>query len=360
MANIVKDNSNQKRLDSMALPKLLSNKFSYGLLNALDNEVCSGRVTKYNKQYRRYIKQYLSSLYCNNGIEYDAELDKLVQSGLCKRRWCQFCQRIQTAHYINSYGKQLETLPEKYFLTLTAPTVPAESLKQRIQDFERHWREILKMLGKYTRKGTLSKPMGIRKMECTLRPNNHYHYHYHILIDNKKVAEFILSQWLKHFPTASFKSQDLRKADNGSVHELFKYFTKLSVPLGYFKANLTTAERKECTTKMATFSYEKTKSKENHAYYSAYFTRMHFLFTTLYRKRVFQPFGTMKMAKDTLENEPLRRPDNQISNVYHWDSAKFHWVGNLNSAEQLSYINVVDCLEKGKNSKFIRKRRHLI
>ena len=327
----VEKNSNQERLDGMVLPKYLSNQFASGLLNALEDEPFLRTFCT---------KAYRNTYYCNWSIPYDADKDKLKQTTLCKNRWCQYCQRFKTAHYMNAYGTQLEQLPTKYFLTLTAPTVPANDLKQRIKDFEGHWRKIMDLVRKYTRKDRLEKPMGIRKMECTLRPNDHYHYHYHILIDNKEVGQFILLQWLKRFSTATRKAQDLREADDGSIHELFKYFTKLSIPLDYLKANLTEKEHKKCNTKMTTFSYYKKKSKCNYGYYNAYFRRMHFLFSTLYRKRVFQPFGKMKMIDEELETEPLRRPHSHISERYEWNPYIFHWQGRERITEQLSYIDV--------------------
>jgi hypothetical protein len=72
------------------------------------------------------------------------------------------------------------------------------------------------------------KVIGLRKLECTYNPiRNDFHPHFHLLVSGKHIAEQIVLDWLKRYPTANRKAQDIRKADNGSVMELFKYFSKI-------------------------------------------------------------------------------------------------------------------------------------
>jgi hypothetical protein len=80
---------------------------------------------------------------------------------------------------------------------------------------------------------------GIRKAECTIRPNDLYHYHFHIILDGWAVGEWLIAQWLKKFPEANILAQDIRFADEFSLKELFKYAFKAEVKSG----NKTNAER---------------------------------------------------------------------------------------------------------------------
>jgi hypothetical protein len=112
---------------------------------------------------------------------------------------------------------------------------------------------------------------GIRKSECTIRPNGHYHYHFHIILDGKDNAEWLVKEWLRLCPDSDPLAQDLRPADNGSFKELFKYFTKLTVKSG---------------SNMVLFPY----------------SRMDIIFTVMYQKKVFQSFGGLKMLSEDIED----------------------------------------------------------
>lgn len=145
-------------------------------------------------------------------------------SNYCKNRWCATCQSIRTAKLINGYREALEALVDPYFVTLTAPTIPADYLPQRISDFGEKWRKITKGAVK---RGL--KIQGIRKAECTIRPNGLYHYHFHIIVGGEREANYIMSRWLSLNPDANVLANDLRPADGTRLMELFKYFTKLTV-----------------------------------------------------------------------------------------------------------------------------------
>ena len=320
-------NNNQKRLNHMSIVKYLAWRCNTGLLNV-------NPTSPLKKAYR-------NSYYCNWYMHWCALDERLHQKALCKNRWCQRCSQLRSYHYRRAYGQQLEAMKEKYFITLTAPTVPSEGLKQRIKDFEGQWRKIMDLLRKYTKKGTHVKFSGLRKMECTLRPNDHYHYHYHILIDGKEVADFILLQWLKRFSDAIPMAQDIRTADNQSVFELFKYFTKMSVPTTYLLGNMS---EDECDlsskSRLSRFSFEKKKSGVNVGYYAAYFRRLDFLFCTLHRKRVFQPFGGLRKLREVDLSAPLQRPEGHQSNFYYWNALTYQWEGRRSRDEKLANIEV--------------------
>lgn len=163
-------------------------------------------------------------------------------------------------------------MKDPYFVTLTAPTVTADKLKQRVKDFAKSWRLI-----NQSRYWKIYKPNGIRKAECTLRPLGHYHYHYHVIIDGREHAEWLISQWLKRNLDSDIKAQDMRAVKRGEYIELFKYFTKL-------------------------ISTDKSSVKERR-YID--FERLDTIFSTLKGSRVYQPFGNIKLIKEEIDETEL-------------------------------------------------------
>ena len=133
-------------------------------------------------------KSYQNTMYCASVL---APTERGLSARYCKNRWCPVCQSIRIATLINGYASQLNEMAAPYFVTLTGPTVPAEKLKDRIKEFGNTWRSMTNQ--SYWRG---HKPNGIRKAECTLRPDGQYHYHYHVIIDGKEHAEWLIAQWL--------------------------------------------------------------------------------------------------------------------------------------------------------------------
>lgn len=128
---------------------------------------------------------------------------------------------------------------------------------------------------------------GIRKMECTVRPRTKYHFHYHLIIDTWATAEWVVYQWLKRFPEADEKAQDIRLADDRSMKELFKYFTKV------------------CTDgKIAPYQ------------------RLDVIFQAIRGKRTYQPFGGVRMLKnEELDGliKNVKKPSDKEGNLWRWE-----------------------------------------
>ncbi|MCF2709208.1 protein rep [Bacteroides pyogenes] len=181
------------------------------------------------------------------------------------------CSSIQIAMLIKGYAPQLIQLNEPYFVTLTAPTVPAEELQERIVLFGKAFRQIV--TNHRARKMGMK---GIRKAECTVRPKGLYHYHFHVIIGGKANAEFLVKRWLEVVPGALPQSQDLRPANEGSYIELFKYFTKLVV-----------------------------KDKRTGAKEGVDYKHLDIIFQTLRGKRTFQPFSGLKPVSEDIDEEEL-------------------------------------------------------
>lgn len=241
-------------------------------------------------------KAYANTYYCANLFAFDEGKGHL-KTKYCKNRWCLVCQRIRVANMIHGYEAQLSALDEPYFVTLTAPTVLERGLRARINKFQEIWRAIqMNVKGlKKTKTASFTEFKGIRKAECTLRPQGYYHFHYHVIINGKEQAEWLIDQWQKRVKTASMKAQDMRRADKRSMIEIFKYFTKLTAKdEGIFP----------------------TKDR-----YIAQFKRLDVVFRALRGKRVYAPFGGIKRISEEMEESlipHLERPKGLFGEFWRW------------------------------------------
>jgi hypothetical protein len=209
------------------------------------------------------IKGYKNTFYCNRVLKRE---DNKIIGTYCKNRWCVVCGGIRTAQLINGYLKQLEGLKDAQFVTLTLPTISEGGLSKRILLMEMEWRKIAKLAIKVRKDFK-----GLRKMECTIRPEGKYHYHFHLILENEDNAKWLISQWIKRFPQAGVKAQHYRKADSGSYLELFKYFTKI----------ISRVENKD-------------RALDN-------FERLDVIFSALVGKRTYQPFGGLKKISEDID-----------------------------------------------------------
>lgn len=214
---------------------------------------------------------YIKTIYCGEELMPVINDDgkRRLASKRCEGRWCPRCQSIRIAKLIQGYSPELSKLDELYFVTLTAPTVEASKLPDRMTEFQKRWTSITRQ--RYWKQ---HKPTGIRKVECTIRPNGMYHYHFHVIIQGKEHAEWVVSQWLKRCPEASGLAQDIRPVRQGEWLEIFKYFTKL------------VAQDKSTGKRFIDFK------------------RLDVVMQAMKGKRVYQPFGGIKqVAEESVEDE---------------------------------------------------------
>ena len=217
----------------------------------------------------KLFKSYKNSTYCAETLLTN-EVGK-IHTTYCKNRWCLTCNRIKTARLINEYLPQLETLFNPVFVTLTLPTIEGEELPERIVEMEKAWRAIYNSTKQVKYKRTHDIFRGIRKAECTIRPNGHYHYHFHFIIDGWAEGEWLIGQWLRRFPSADRKAQDIRFANEFAFRELFKYAFKAEVKSG-----------------------SKTNAK-----------RYDLVFNALRGKRTYQAFGGIKAVEEDFDEDDL-------------------------------------------------------
>lgn len=177
--------------------------------------------------------QYVNAAKCGNVVQLDNGEEKIFR---CKTRFCVECNRIRTGKLINKYLPAVEQWTNKKFVTLTVPNVSAIELNNKLDQMQdvlskcaRAWKRKRKSGGVNLCSmedfhGSLKI---IKKIEITYKYGaDSYHPHIHILTDGTEQAEFILDYWLNAFKDAKIEAQDVRDADDASVKELFKYFTK--------------------------------------------------------------------------------------------------------------------------------------
>jgi len=151
-----------------------------------------------------------------------------VMGKYCKLRWCPVCNAIRSAKLINQYKPHFQDWVDPHMVTLTIPNVPGDQLKGAIKEMTTNFRKVKDSLNKTAKRNGRSKLIGVRKLECTYNVNrDNYHPHFHFLIEGKSNSVELVNRWLKTNPTANRKAQDVRQADDASLKEVFKYFTKL-------------------------------------------------------------------------------------------------------------------------------------
>ena len=259
--------------------KWLSNTIALGLVNS--NEKSELR-TSYWRTYQ-----------CTDVISFDDTAKG--KATYCKYRWCYTCNRIRTAKLINEYLPQLKQFKDAHFVTLTRPTCTADELPNRIKEMNSVFAKITTNCRKkyYPIRGTKEEYKGLKKLECTLRPNAMYHPHFHLLVNTKEQADYILKHWLRLNKDADAKAQDVRKADENSYKELFKYFTKLN----------------------------NGKRKKGEAL-SLDYKRLDIVFCAMKGTQVFRSFGQLRIVKEDFDDTDLmattQLTDEYANRLFSW------------------------------------------
>lgn len=230
----------------------------------LSNSVAAGLVALGESSLLH--KKYLSTFGCCRTLEVhdSAEMKSLFY---CRNRWCNTCASIKMATMINQYLPEFQKLEKLHFVTLTMRSVytPAE-IEPRLELMQSTWRKIADLARK-KRDGF----KGLRKTELKVGKGGGYHAHYHIILQGGNNGGWLVEEWLKHNGLRSRRSaQDCRpvKDTETALLELFKYSVK-------------------CTAADDTDNQIIATPRQMDA-----------IFTALYRKRLFQPFGGLKMVDE--------------------------------------------------------------
>lgn len=234
-------------------------------------------------------KSYWSTYHCSSIILQDGNK---ISSKYCNQRWCLTCNRIRTAKMINGYKEPLSNLKEPQFITLTIPNVKAKYLKSTIEDMNNSLKAIRKNLKK-TYKLELK---GLRKYECTYNfKNDTYHPHFHLIIDSKEVGNQLINLWLNKYTQASRKAQDIKPAQEDSIVELCKYFTKVI-------------------------------AKDNDYNPKA----LDIMFRAVKGKRTFQPMGIKKEVSediDEIQSQEIDFKEPQVE-IWQYEKTAYDWVSS--------------------------------
>jgi hypothetical protein len=191
------------------------------------------------------------------------------------------------------YLPAIQAMKEKWFLTLSRPNVPGTALADEIQYYlrtstliQRHLREKRKL--SYS---------SLRKIECTYNEVvNTYHPHFHFIFDSWEAGNAFLQEWLARNPTAKLdKGNQLKQANEKSVIELFKYFTKV-----VSKSKSTAAGGAVGTS------------------YRIHLAALDTMFQAMQRVRTFQPCGVIKYVSEDVEPEQVLDSGRAQVNHYKW------------------------------------------
>lgn len=227
---------NKDTLRKRAKRNYIKNALSLGLISInekerndrLDLAANSLEELAADGQDKDILRSYWNMYYCSSTL---VRKNGKVSGKYCKNRLCLICNSIRAAVSLNKYKPVFDEWDdEAYFVTLTAPTVPASKLDERLNEMHTIFNSIKLMLKTRYNRGKGLKFEGVRKLECTYRPfNDKYHPHFHFLVRGEENAKNLYNEWLsrtQHLGT-SHKAQDCRKADKNAALEVFKYFTKI-------------------------------------------------------------------------------------------------------------------------------------
>lgn len=219
-------------------------------------------------------KSYQHTTHCSLTL---VQHGQTITARYCGHRWCRVCNRIRTGKLINGYQPAIDQMKDVQFLTLTIPNVQAHELRESII----HMTATIRKIQDTYRKSQKLLIRCIRKIECTYNVDeNTYHPHFHFLVDGVEAGQYMIDKWLQHYPEASYKAQDIRKADKPI--ELFKYFTKL------------TSKSKSDT---IVLKGGKVIKRDEYHYPEA----LDQIFQAMQGLRVIQPMGGIKMISDEID-----------------------------------------------------------
>ena len=288
-----------------ALRKYNTNKKVISIIDTLKSE----------EQRKKYWKTY----HCNEVL---LQQGNVFIGSLCRKRWCTHCNRVKAYELTEAYKQPLRNLGQLYFITLTRPNVKARQLKSEVQKLIKAFQKIKDNL----RKNYKIKLAGMRKLEITYNEKTDtYHPHFHFIQSNLIHAELMQELWLKQFPNANIKAQDIRFVDaenENSFIELFKYATKE-----------TTKEGKQYTGDV-----------------------LHTIYSALEGQRIFQTYGSIKKVKEPKELKQTTNNFNWIEEkdeIWKFIHEEKDWITGSNE-KLINTIEIQKTIENERTSKETR------
>ncbi len=280
--------SAKENFGKRARVKFLTEAMAVGLANVPDSKLT---------------KSYWNTFYCSSILHKKGDS---LTGKYCKNRWCLVCCRIRSAQLIKQYAPVLESWPDKHLVTLTVPNCSAADLEATIEQMKAGFNRIRDAIKKQHQRGQRPGPLvALRKLEATNNPErNDFHPHFHLVVPDLATGNELRAAWLSQFPSAKWSGQDVRPANGGAAHELFKYFTKLVT----------------------------TKSKER-------FIRLaplNVIFEAIAGQRTFQAYGVPKTVEVLSDDEAEALAEElELDAVFEWVQAQADWI-DKESGEMLT------------------------
>jgi hypothetical protein len=227
---------------------------------------------------------------------------------------------------INQYGPAIKEVERKSFITLSCKNVKGEELRGEIG-------RLLHTFGLCIRRAKRKMDVvGVRKIEVTYNAKEDtFHPHIHGIF-SREVCDALLDAWMDiQGDKSSLKGQDVRMANDGDVHELFKYATKL------FKVKKGEKGR-------GVIHFDPISQDE--------------IFRALKNKRTFQSYGMQVEVSDDIDELEAVEVEGleEDVNTWHWMSSEGTWKNKrgdlLTSSKHKDLYQIVIA---GKNWERIRQ-----
>ena len=149
----------------------------------------------------------------------------------CRQRFCPMCSKIRKAELINKYRPIIQKWEDPYFVTITVLACTALELNAKIKKVKEVYELLTRRFKQQNKRGKGIKVMCVRSIECNYNPlAGTYNPHIHLIVPNRKVANLIMSTWLKTWGVweATGEHQHKRKIRDldHDLIETIKYGTK--------------------------------------------------------------------------------------------------------------------------------------
>ena len=193
---------------------------------------------------------------------------------------------------------------DPYFVTLSRPNCTWDQLSDEIKYLNDKFGLIRGWFRTKKNRGLEISLDGIKKFETTYSiDRNDFHPHIHLLVDGRINAYTLLGQWFRLVDGAGGYGNDIRKADEGSIKELFKYMTK----------------------------FWKVESKGNDEKFIVFPPEvLDHIMKAMKGKQVFKSFGKIKKVDDVVPDDETLDVDGVKDGVYswEWDKDSHDWIND--------------------------------
>ena len=271
------------------------------------------------KGFDDWQKSLWNTYYCQSKIH---TANGRIYGKYCKNKFCSLCSAIRKADILNRYLPVIQKWQEPYFVTLTIKAYPKQYLKKAIQKILDGFRLIVAKHKKRHQRGKGIKLVGIKSLESNFNPiKKTYNPHLHIIVENKEMAELLVSEWLQIFTSkyTNRKGQDMIAITNRekALIEIIKYGSKI-----FTEPDI--AKKRETT--------------QRDIYAAALFN----IFVAMKGQRIFDRFG-FNLPKNLTTTDKTKLTYLTEYDEWKFDLKSFDWLNSAND-ERLTDFKPLDTL----------------